>query len=170
MDTHVRFKDLSVVYTNNPVCVENSIHTMEKLLADDKYKVVNIILEYTDSRTGHDQKVAIAQLCVDHYVLVYHYYLATRPCERFAKFVNNPDYIFSTMDTTNDEKVLKTTGLAYRNLVDIQCRYKILSGEDKHKDSLIDLAMDVIDPCYKHEGCLQEEERFLAPCLGQKTG
>jgi hypothetical protein len=30
VDTHVRGKDLSVVYTNEPVSVESSIHTMEQ--------------------------------------------------------------------------------------------------------------------------------------------
>ena len=145
VDTHVRFKNL----TDDPIWVENSIHTMEQLLVYDKYKVVGFDLEYTGGRVGHDQKVAVAQLCVGHYVLIYHYCLATRPSDRFARFVNNPDYIFGTVDTTNDEKVLKTTGLACRNLVDIQCLYKILGGEEKHKDSLVDLAMAIIDPYYR---------------------
>ena len=33
VDTHSRFMELSVVYTNNPVWVEHSIHIMELLLA-----------------------------------------------------------------------------------------------------------------------------------------
>ena len=47
VDTHRRFMDLSVVYTNDPVWVEHSIHIMELLLAADKYKVVGFDLEYT---------------------------------------------------------------------------------------------------------------------------
>ncbi|KAE8807248.1 putative methyltransferase PMT27 [Hordeum vulgare] len=47
VDTHVRFKDVSMVYTNVPVWVENSIYTMEQLLAEDKYKVVDFDVEYT---------------------------------------------------------------------------------------------------------------------------
>ncbi|KAE8776572.1 hypothetical protein D1007_50776 [Hordeum vulgare] len=121
MDTHVRFKDLSVVYMNELVSVENSIHTMEQLLADDKYKVVRFDLEYTGSSVGHDQKVVVVQLCVSHYIHISHYCLAPRPCECFARFVNNRDYIFSMVDTTDDEKVLKNMGLACRNLVEIQC-------------------------------------------------
>ncbi|KAE8782747.1 hypothetical protein D1007_43843 [Hordeum vulgare] len=83
-------------------------------------------------------------LAVDKYKLC----LATRACERFAGSVNSPDYIFSTVDTTSDKKVLKTTTLAFRNLIDIQCQYKILGGEEKHKDSLADVAMAMIDHNY----------------------
>ena len=36
VDTHRRFMDLSVVYTNDPIWVEHSIHIMEPLLADEK--------------------------------------------------------------------------------------------------------------------------------------
>ena len=64
MDTHRRFMDLSVVYTNNPVWVEHSIHIMELLLAVEKYKVVEFDLEYTRARAGSRPKVAINQMCV----------------------------------------------------------------------------------------------------------
>ena len=64
VDTHTRFMDLLVVYTNDPVWVEHSIHIMEQLLAEDKYQVVGFDLEYTIDRVGHDQKVVVAQLCV----------------------------------------------------------------------------------------------------------
>ena len=77
LDTHVRGKVLSVVYTNEPVSVEISIQTMEQLLAEDKYQVVGFDLEFTSGRVGYDQKVVVAQLCVRHDVLVYHYHLAT---------------------------------------------------------------------------------------------
>ena len=36
VDTHRRFMDLSVVYTNDPVWVEHTIHIMEMLLAVEK--------------------------------------------------------------------------------------------------------------------------------------
>ena len=64
VDTHVRGKALSVVYTNDPVSVESSIQTMEQFLAEDKYRVVGFDLEYTIGRSRHDQKIAVAQLCV----------------------------------------------------------------------------------------------------------
>ncbi|KAE8778944.1 hypothetical protein D1007_48062 [Hordeum vulgare] len=115
-----------MVYTNDPLRVENFILTMQHLLDDDKYKVVDFNLEYTDGRARHDQKIDVVQL-----------------------FVNNHDYIFGTADTTNDEKVLKTMGLACRNLLDIQCQYKILGDEETHKDSLVDLAMAIIDLYYR---------------------
>ena len=125
VDTHKRFMDLSVVYTNDPVWVEHSIHIMELLLAEEKYKVVGFDLEYTRARAGSRPKVVVAQMCVRHHVLVYHYCLATRPCECFARFVNNPHYMFATVDITNDVKALENLGIACQNLVDIQGQYKI---------------------------------------------
>ena len=60
VDTHKRFMDLSVVYTNDPVWVEHSIHIMELLLAEEKYKVVGFDLEYTCARVGSRPKVVVA--------------------------------------------------------------------------------------------------------------
>ena len=60
LDTHRRFTELSVVYTNNPVWVVHSIHIMELLLAEEKYKVVGFALEYTRARSGSRPKVAVA--------------------------------------------------------------------------------------------------------------
>ena len=79
VDTHRGFTELSVVYTNHPFWMEHSIRIMELLLANEKYKVV-----------GSRPKVVVAQMCVRHHVLVYHYCLATRPCECFTRFVNSP--------------------------------------------------------------------------------
>ena len=63
VDTHRRFMDLSVVYTNDSVWVEHSIHIMELLLAEEKYKVVGFDLENTRARVGSRPKVAVAQMC-----------------------------------------------------------------------------------------------------------
>jgi hypothetical protein len=52
VDTHKRFMKLSVVYTYNPVWVEHSIHIMELLLSEEKYKVVGFDLEYTRACAG----------------------------------------------------------------------------------------------------------------------
>ena len=60
VDTHSRFSDLSVVYTNNPVWVEHSIHIMELLLTEEKYKVVGFDLEYSRARAGSRPKVVVA--------------------------------------------------------------------------------------------------------------
>ena len=60
VDTHVRGKALSVVYTNDLVSVESSIQTMEQFLTEDKYRVVGVDLEYTMGHVGHDQKVVVA--------------------------------------------------------------------------------------------------------------
>ena len=58
--THRRFMDLSVVYTNDPVWAEHSVHIMGLLLAEEKYKVVGFDLEYTHARVGSRPKVAVA--------------------------------------------------------------------------------------------------------------
>ncbi|KAE8776608.1 hypothetical protein D1007_50720 [Hordeum vulgare] len=84
VDTHRRFMDLSVVYTNKPIWVEHSIHVIELLLAEEKYKVVGFDLEYIGARSGSRPKVVVTQMCVHKHVLVYQYCLATRPCDYFA--------------------------------------------------------------------------------------
>ncbi|KAE8793284.1 hypothetical protein D1007_32125 [Hordeum vulgare] len=110
-----------MLYTNDPVVVENSINMLEHLLAgDDKYKVVVFDVEYTAGRAEHDQMVVVAQLCVRHRVLVYHYCLATRPCECFVRFLDGPDYRFTIVDTTNNLKGLKTTVLSCHKLFNIK--------------------------------------------------
>ena len=118
---------------------------MEVLLAE-KYKVVRFDLEYTRARVGSRPKVAVAQICVHHHVLVYHYCLATRPCDCFARLVNNPHYMFATVDITNDVKALDNSGIACQNLVDIQGQYKIWGSKEHEKDSLVHLAEAIIDP------------------------
>ena len=60
VDTNRRFTDLSVVYTNNPVWVEHSIHIMELLLAEERYKVVGFDIEYTRAHVGSRPKVVVA--------------------------------------------------------------------------------------------------------------
>ena len=149
VDTHRRFMELSVVYTNNSDWVEHSIHIMELLLAEEKYKVVRFDLEYTHARAGSPPKVVVAQMCMRHNVLVYHYCLATRPCERFARFVNSPHYMFATVDITNDVKALENSGIACQNFVDIQGQYKIWGNKEHEKDSLVHLAEAIIDPYYR---------------------
>ena len=84
-----------MVYTNDPVSVESSIQTMEHFLAEDKSRVVGFDLQYTIGRARHDQKVPVAQLSVRHDVLVYHYHLATRPCECFYRFINSSQFRYS---------------------------------------------------------------------------
>ncbi|KAE8786170.1 hypothetical protein D1007_40081 [Hordeum vulgare] len=122
----MRKMDLTVVSTNDPVMVEDSINNIERFLADDdKYKVVSFDLTYIGCRVGHDQKFVVAQLCMHHHVVLYHYYVATMPCQRFTRFSNSLDYRFSMVDTSNDIKVLKTLGLACQELVDIHGHYKI---------------------------------------------
>jgi hypothetical protein len=101
VDTHVRGKDLTVVYTDDLVVVEKSIDTMEQLLASAKYKVVGFALQFTQGHTRYDQKVAVIQLCMGDQVLLYHYCLAARPCARLGRFVNSTQYSFATVDANN---------------------------------------------------------------------
>ena len=90
VDTQRRLMDLSGVYTNDPVWVEHSIHIMELLLAEEKYRVVGFDLEYTHACVGSCPKVTVAQMCVCSDVLIYYYFMSTRPCEHFARFVDSP--------------------------------------------------------------------------------
>ena len=92
---------------------------MKFLLAEERYKVVGFDLKYTRARAGSHPKVAITQMYMRNHIIVYHYCLATRPCERFARFVNNPHYMFATVDITNNVKALENSGIACQNLVDI---------------------------------------------------
>ncbi|KAE8807122.1 putative methyltransferase PMT27 [Hordeum vulgare] len=62
VDTHMRGKDLSVVYTNEPDSVESTIQTMEQLLAEDKYQVVGFELEFTSGRAEQVQKSSLVEL------------------------------------------------------------------------------------------------------------
>ena len=95
VETHTRETGLSVVYTIDPAVVDDYINSVvEQLLAGDKYKVVGIDLQYITGRPGIDQKVVVAQLFVRHHVLIYHYCMATEPCDRFNRFVNSTDYKF----------------------------------------------------------------------------
>ncbi|KAE8808713.1 hypothetical protein D1007_14794 [Hordeum vulgare] len=119
VDTHFRNTDLMEVYTNDPTMLENSINTMEWLLAAyDKYKVFGFDLAYNISRVGHDQKVC-----------------------------SNSKYKFSAFHDTNDRMVIKTSGLACEKLVDNHEHYKVW-GSKKAKDSHVDLAQAIIDPYY----------------------
>ncbi|KAE8778290.1 hypothetical protein D1007_48801 [Hordeum vulgare] len=63
------------------------------------------------------------------------------------RFVNNTDYSFTTVDTTNDRKVLKTLCFACQKLVDIREHYKIWDSK-KDMDSHVHLAEDINDPYY----------------------
>ena len=121
---------------------------MDQFLAEDKYRVVGFDLEYTMGHAGHDQKVVFAQLCMRHDVLVYHYHLATRPCKHFSRFINSSDYSFATVDTTNDLKALKVSGLKCQNLVNIQDHYKVWGSDNNKHNSLVDLPSAIIDPYY----------------------
>ncbi|KAE8771311.1 ubiquitin-conjugating enzyme e2 26 [Hordeum vulgare] len=61
--------------------------------------------------------------------------------------VNSPDYRFATVDTTNEPKVLKTSGLDCQKLVDIHDHYKVW-GSKEDKESHVDLAVSIINPYY----------------------
>ena len=66
----------------------------------------------------------------------------------FLQVYNSSDYSFAAVETTNDLKALKVSGLKCSNLVNIQCHYKVW-GSDKNKlNSLVDLTSAIIDPYY----------------------
>ncbi|KAE8815829.1 hypothetical protein D1007_06661 [Hordeum vulgare] len=75
VDTRRRLPKFSMIYTNNLVLVEHSIHIMEVLLAEEKYKVAGFDLEYTFACFGShpkkhekDSVVHLAEVIIDpHY-------------------------------------------------------------------------------------------------------
>src|SRR3989337_1036772 len=73
--------------------------------------------------------------------------MAREPCDRFSRFVNNTDYKFAMVETIDDVKALRVTGLACKNLVKIREHYMVW-GSTK-KDSLVELASAIIDPYYE---------------------
>ncbi|KAE8786543.1 hypothetical protein D1007_39600 [Hordeum vulgare] len=132
------------------------------IVKDSKYKVVGIDQEYTGDRGGHDQKVVINQLCVRHHVLVYHYCMATMTYKCFARFVNNPDHRFAKIDTTNDLKVIKTSGLSCQKHVNIQGEYKVWGSDNKkQKDSLFNVIAGIIDPYYGDMKADCDKDKFV---------
>ena len=81
-----------------------------------------------------------------HHVLIYHYCMATEPWDRFARFVNITYYKFATMETTDNVKALRITGLACKNLVEFCDHYRVWGST---KDSLVERASAIIDTYYE---------------------
>ena len=52
------------------------------------------------------------------------------------------------VDTTNDLKALKVSGLKCQNLVNILDHYKVWGSAKNKLNSLVDLASAIIDPYY----------------------
>ena len=73
--------------------------------------------------------------------------MATEPCDRFNRFVNNTDYKFATVETKDDVNALSVTGLACKNLIEIRDHYRVWGS--MKKDSLVELASAIIDPYYE---------------------
>ena len=109
--------------------------------------MVDIDLQYTAGRPSIDQKVVVAQLCMHHHFLIYHYCMATEPCDHFTRFVNSTDYKFAMVETTDDVKVLRVTGLSCQNIVEISEYYR--GWGITKKDSLVELASAIINPYYE---------------------
>ena len=82
-------------------------------------------------------------MCVQHDV-----HLSTRPRERFSRFINSSDYNFASLDTTNDLKARKVSGLKCRNLFNIQDHCKVWGSDNNKQNSLVNLASSIIDPYY----------------------
>ena len=145
VDTNRRFMELSMVYTNNPVWVENSSTSWSCCLPRRSTRWSGL----TSSTPALVLGLIPRSLLPRCHVLIYHYCLATRPCERFARSLNSPDYMFAMVDITNDVKALKSSGIACQNLVDIQGQYKICGSKEHEKDSLVHLAVAIIAPYYR---------------------
>ena len=80
-----------------------------------RYKVVGLDIEYTrDHATA-----AVVKFCVGQKVLLYHCSRVVGRCQRLEEFLSSEKYTFAAVDTANDKKVLKNSGLQVTNLVDL---------------------------------------------------
>ena len=104
-------------------------------------------------------------MCVRHHVLIYHYCMVTEPYDRFNRFVNSTEYNFATVETTDDVKALRVTGLACKNLVKIRENYRVW-GSTK-QDSLVELASAIINPYYEKMNMMPTEH---VPYPGTRPG
>ena len=75
-------------------------------------------------------------MCVRHHVLIYHYCMATEPCDRFNGFVNSTDYKFTMVETTDDVNALDVTGMACKILAEIHDHYRVWGSTEQ--DSLVE--------------------------------
>ncbi|KAE8777938.1 hypothetical protein D1007_49253 [Hordeum vulgare] len=66
------------------------------------------------------------------------------------------------VDTTIDLKLLKTLGLSYHKLLNIQGQYRAQGGEKKKKkESLVDLAAAIVDPYYRHMKGARDNDKYV---------
>ena len=77
--------------------------------------------------------------------------MATEPCDRFNRFVNSTDYKFAMVETKDDLKALRVTGLACKNLVKIRDHYRVWGSDTSilhHAFMTIFIALWAIIPRY----------------------
>ncbi|KAE8772718.1 putative ubiquitin-conjugating enzyme E2 26 [Hordeum vulgare] len=67
VDTHIRKTDLSVVYTNDPIAMENSINTLEQLLAEDDNTKWSVQGQGGEKKKQKDSLVYLAAAIIDPY-------------------------------------------------------------------------------------------------------
>src|SRR4051812_8150365 len=112
-----------------------------------RYKVVSLGIEYTQD---HDRDVVV-QFCVEQKVLLYYFSRVVGRCQRLGVFLSSEKYTLAAVDTANDKKVLKNSGLQVTNLVALQKQYRVAGSPKKagERDSLEDLAISIIFPSYE---------------------
>ena len=106
IDAHLGMK-LSVWYADDPCKAAICIDELEEDLTMERYKVVGLDIEYTRDHA----MVAVVQFCVGQKVLLYHFSRAVGRCQRLEEFLSSEKYTFTTVDTANNKKVLKNSGL-----------------------------------------------------------
>ncbi|KAE8801192.1 hypothetical protein D1007_23218 [Hordeum vulgare] len=93
--------------------------------------------------------VAVVQLCIGIYVLVYHISVADEHYGLLAAFLLDEEYTFVRVDINNDQKILKRVGMVVRNFVDIQTLWRVPDPVTiKEKYGLPDYAGSIIHHSY----------------------
>ncbi|KAI4996377.1 hypothetical protein ZWY2020_051162 [Hordeum vulgare] len=109
--------------------------------------------------------VAVVQLYVGIYVLVYHISGADEHCNLLATFLLDKDYTFVRLDINNDQKKLKRVGLVVRNFVDINNMWRVPDlVKIKEKFDLADYAGSIIHHSYNEmkDAIIEDDDRIWA--------
>ncbi|XP_073367580.1 uncharacterized protein [Aegilops tauschii subsp. strangulata] len=129
---------------------------------NDDQKIVALDVEFTWPR-GPTHMVAMVQLCISIYVLVYHIGLADEHCGLLVAILLDEEYTFVGVDINNDQKKLKRVGLVVRNFVDIQNMWRVPDPVTiKQKYGLADYASSIIHHGYnKMKDAITEDDNHI---------
>ncbi|XP_071683488.1 uncharacterized protein [Lolium perenne] len=131
---------MEVVYTNEEETVERILAMYEKWLEKEKSRFVELDIEYTQHSTYKRQDMAVVEIAMRQYVLVYHYSSSSKHCPALNKLFERKGIIFTGVDTRNDKVMLSRPKIYIPELynIDIQDIFKSRVGMADLKEAIID--------------------------------